>query len=1127
MTVRPRTFVIGLAIVVVTGLLIVLFPFLSDQDRLKTFILQQVEASIGRKIEVAEATLEFFPRPHLTLSQVVIRDADTSQVFLKAKRFDLVLRSTPLLRMQVVVKRMHIERPHMTLRRDRAGRWNFLTSGSDPAGSDSTLGNPLGLVMLIQDTTLTEGVVTVTDEFRPDGLRTIDLTDLDVAIMTQPQGSSMDIRIAGNIPVGQGTSSLSLAGTVTQAPTPASQPDADRMPALQFQGALELARVDIRHLMDFFGPRPIPDQVHGVANLTSRIGLVPGMSGYDMVLSDMKASLENLAVAGQASLSGIMTRQPTFALTVSATPVSLDELLSRFPAQWLPPHFQNLLTEREIKGTVEVVTSTITGSTTPAPHASVTGEFRVQQGQALLGRNKVPAKNLAGTVLLDPDRLRASDITGQYGPLQISTGKLAIVFLEQGPSLDLDVSGAMAAADLVKTLSTSIASASITKPLTQVRDIKGQADVTFRITGMLNQPDGLKFSGAEIAPQDVSFKSPSLPDTVTGLSGRLIYSKTALEFDRIGGNLGQRQFQLHGTIATEAAAQFQGFSVWARAPAHQILSLISSQATDTPVVQGPIGLALSLTGPIATPQMKGVIEFNDAAVTAPGLLHKPAGQPAALEFDATLSQDGTLTIPRLDFIMPPVRLSGKSTLQFGPTLRLSSSLISGPIPLNGLPPGMVLGGFDSGTLEVSLDVKGRGHNWKSWTLTGWLALTDGRLPRKAAAPAVTDIYLRAQLVRAGVDVKRLEFRVDDSFIRVAGTLRDWRTKPIITATVESPHLDFELLMPKGERSPVRDFLEDLAATSRVTATVDVTRGRYKQLTLSEISSRVTIGDGTLEASRIAGQIEEGTLSESRFLVRLPKLKPAEWEANIQLAGLPAEKLLTFLGDNQRLITGELTLATTIQGNGRHPRGVTNTLNGSLTFHIDQGHIEKGTIVPKILMILDVPNRLQGKIDLNKEGMPFEKVSGTVTAENGILSTKNFLIDSPVLKISSAGTYDIPTDELNLTVVVSPFGSYTKLLQGIPLFGRLLAGERKGFTTAFFDVKGSLKEPQIINRPMKSVGAGLTGLGQLAFDVLKNTLMLPAEIFSSGDEKAPAPDAKPAPQAVPPAPADVPSPAGSP
>jgi hypothetical protein len=126
-----------------------------------------------------------------------------------------------------------------------------------------------------------------------------------------------------------------------------------------------------------------------------------------------------------------------------------------------------------------------------------------------------------------------------------------------------------------------------------------------------------------------------------------------------------------------------------------------------------------------------------------------------------------------------------------------------------------------------------------------------------------------------------------------------------------------------------------------------------------------------------------------------------------------------------------------------------------------------------------------------------------------------LVDSPVVKIAMAGSYDIPTDQLNVEAVVSPFGSYTNLIKSIPLFGRLFKGERQGFTTAFFDIKGSMTDPQVINRPMKSVGAGVTGLAQLAFDVLKNAVMLPVEIFSPGDDKAPAPDARLVPQTVPP------------
>jgi hypothetical protein len=1053
----------------------------------------------------------------LELSQVVIRDADTSQVFLKAKRFDLVLRSTPLLRLQVVVKRMRIERPQMTLRRDRAGQWNFLAPGSGNAGSDSALGNPLGLVMLIQETALTEGVVTVIDEFRPDGLRTLELTDLDVAVMTQTQGLPMDIRIAGKIPTGLGVSSLSLTGTVTRAAGP---PDATQPPALQFQGALDLLHVDLRQMMDFFGPRPIPDQVHGTANLNGRLGLVPGVSGYDMVLSDMKATVENLSIAGQASLSGIMTRQSTFALTVSATPVSLDELLSRFPARWLPPQLQSLLTEREIKGIVEVVTATVTGSTTPTPHASVTGEFRIQEGHALLGRNKVPAKNLAGTVLLDPDRLRATDITGEYGPLHLATGKLAIAFLEQGPSLDLDVSGTMTAADLVTALATSIESQTVAKPLAQLRDVQGRTHVTFRLFGMLNQSNGLTFSEAEIALQNVSMKSPTLPEAVTGLTGRLVYSSTAIEFDRVGGNLGQAQFQLHGTVTTKKPAQFQGFSVWARAPANQILSLISSRAPDNTTVQGPLGIALSLAGPAAAPQMKGVIEFNDASVTIPSVLHKPAGQPAAIEFDAALSRDRTLTASRLDFIMPPVRLSGKGTVTFGTPVTFKGSLISGPIPLAGLPPGMTLGNIDAGTLEISLDFRGKGTQWKTWVLTGWVALTDGLLAGKKFETPLTDIYLRMQLLRNGADLKRLEFRIKGNFVRLSGMIRNWHTKPALDLKVESPELDLDLLIPKGERSPVRGMLEDLAAKGRLTASVAVTLGRYKQLTINDLSGRVNIGDEVLDINQIAGQVGEGTL-DGRLVVRLPKKKPAEAEVKVQLTSVPIEKILPLFGDQQRIVaTGDLFLTATLQGNGRNPLGLTNTLNGTVEYQIKNGRLVKGILIPKILTILDIPSRLQGKIDLSGEGMPIDKFSSTVTIRNGIATSDNLLVDSPVIKIAMAGSYDIPTDQLNMEAVVSPFGSYTNLIRSIPLFGKLFKGERQGFTTAFLDIKGSFADPRIESHPIKSLGAGLTGLAQLAADVLINTLKLPAEVFGPGDEK-------PAAQPVPPTPSGSPPPAASP
>jgi len=90
------------------------------------------------------------------------------------------------------------------------------------------------------------------------------------------------------------------------------------------------------------------------------------------------------------------------------------------------------------------------------------------------------------------------------------------------------------------------------------------------------------------------------------------------------------------------------------------------------------------------------------------------------------------------------------------------------------------------------------------------------------------------------------------------------------------------------------------------------------------------------------------------------------------------------------------------------------------------------------------------------------------------------------------------------MVVTPFGSYESILQSIPLFGKLFAGEREGFSTAFFEVKGPLIDPQVTWQPIKSVGSGLTGLAQLAFDVMKNFILLPKEVIAPSEKAAKSP-----------------------
>jgi hypothetical protein len=139
------------------------------------------------------------------------------------------------------------------------------------------------------------------------------------------------------------------------------------------------------------------------------------------------------------------------------------------------------------------------------------------------------------------------------------------------------------------------------------------------------------------------------------------------------------------------------------------------------------------------------------------------------------------------------------------------------------------------------------------------------------------------------------------------------------------------------------------------------------------------------------------------------------------------------------------------------------------------------------------------VDLEETGFPFKKVQSKVKIEEGNFVTKNFLLNSSIMKISAAGMYDLEHDRLEGLAAVSPFGAYSDLLKKIPLFGRIFSGDRKGIATAMFSIAGPLDDPKVDYMPGESLKTGLTGLAQLAIDILTNTITLPYELLKEAND----------------------------
>src|SRR6185503_4785965 len=123
----------------------------------------------------------------------------------------------------------------------------------------------------------------------------------------------------------------------------------------------------------------------------------------------------------------------------------------------------------------------------------------------------------------------------------------------------------------------------------------------------------------------------------------------------------------------------------------------------------------------------------------------------------------------------------------------------------------------------------------------------------------------------------------------------------------------------------------------------------------------------------------------RVVVQLPRMQPADAELSVRETGLLVEDMLKLLGPKASFITGEARVTGTIRGHGKNPHGLYPTLDGKLDVLLENGRIfksrERG--VWKIISILNLPAVLQGKVDLEREGLPYNKVSATVLVQDGL------------------------------------------------------------------------------------------------------------------------------------------------
>lgn len=1094
---------------------LVVIPWFLNPDYLKSLALQQVQETFGPHVTVGDTTLTLFPHPYFSVADIVVKEAADSHAVFRAQSMSLELGVGQLLQKKIVVRNFFLDHPEIEVHRDGNGHWRFL--GQRHGDSPFT---PLAKFLVMGKFIVRNGKVIVIDESPKDTVRGLVVEGVNCSTATSILNGvvSAQLELSGLFRQNRKTAPFGLHGQlegILSQPQVTSQTSETIFEELSLTGNVRARDLEVDYWAEFIPHGSQLATYPHTVDIGTEIKWIQKGSRSQIQLTNVSLNSSTLVLAGNLNFEGLEDGHYMMGGALRSPNVDLDLVRTYVPGVLLPEPLQVFWSQSTWGGKLEIAEARLIGSSRPDVQTSVAGTFRLQDGYF-----DIPGwghtEQVSGTIVMEADRIQLNGGKGMYDSIPVAVTQGVVLLKDQGPWADIEIQGPVPVEKVLGVMKDLPATREAVRFMNDWKWREGTGPLRLRFSGTVDGPDGIRFQQGEYHPQAVKVEIPGVPHPLAQVQGNILFGRENTVLNNVHGLYGAYPFAINGAVVYSQAPRFDGLKLVGVVEGRDMWAFGDSSVKEKEIpIKGPLGVSLTLSGLTGEPKFKGTIEAGNALIHIPSVFRKEPGQGGTLELEGQVPKKGKVQIDRMEFILLPIRIQGRGILRFDSTVSFDGRIDSGPIYAGLLPEGVsVLGEYlQSGILEIQLGVRGRGRDWATWQTRGWVALTEGVLKARGVPHALTNLYVRLKIDRGRLDLKRAEFDIKDSKAVLTGIVDQWMGSPKVSLMMESPEFDVDLLIPKKERSVVRDVVEWLAAHGTLDGSIHVARPRYHNLTGEKLSASIKIHDNLVSVDKVQMMVEDTGTLNGRFFIHLPSGKPSAIRASFQAKDIPFDKLLILVGDEQRSISGNLTMRGMVQGHGRHAGGVIPSLNGNLEVTLRQGYVHRGTVLPRILSLLNLPHVLRGKEDFESKGFPFKKVTSTITIENGEFSTKDFYLNSSIMKITAAGSYNLDRDHLDAVAAVSPFGAYSDLLKKVPLFGRIFAGDRKGIATAMFSLTGPLGEPRVTYLPAESFKTGISGLAQLAFDILKNTITMPYDLLN-GTPDEPSSQESPSEESVP-------------
>jgi len=196
--------------------------------------------------------------------------------------------------------------------------------------------------------------------------------------------------------------------------------------------------------------------------------------------------------------------------------------------------------------------------------------------------------------------------------------------------------------------------------------------------------------------------------------------------------------------------------------------------------------------------------------------------------------------------------------------------------------------------------------------------------------------------------------------------------------------------------------------------------------------------------------------------------------------------LTGHGSTER-IAGTFDVDGRVTTAGSNREELLKNLSGTVSLQAVNGRISNagrvGTLT-NILSYLQLSRLFKDQpVDLRKGDFAFKSCSLQLRFDKGRAILNEANLTSDLLNMVGEGTVDMLTQQLHVSVLVSPLTTVDKVVKHIPILGKILQGT---LVAVPVEVKGPAADPEVVPLSPKAIGSRLTG-------ILERTIKAPFQL----------------------------------